>query len=318
MDKLTRKTWLLLDKNEYQGFYAWAVFSLVVGGVFFVVSNSNGRDYTDYSALPAPKPTPLPTKTSTGDSGTFRGSAYQTPWGNAVASITVANGKITGVTMPQVPPSPPSEYAAPYLIQQALAAGSANIQGVSGATYTSIAFKSSLESAILLANTTAGAQGKATVISSPASSVVTPTPVLLNRKLRNGTYLGGDIFSSGEGTLKVSNGTAYDSVLKLVTSKTGERINYVYISANSNYTIGNIPDGSYRVLFSSGMDWDGKKFTRNRSSQSFDDSFDYTTDVYSDGGYEHTRYTTYNLTLNPVVGGTAQTANIDQNIFDTY
>lgn len=106
-----------------------------------------------------------------GVSGTFTGNAYGTPWGNAVASITITNGKITGVTMPVVPNSPPSVYAEPYLVQQALSAGSANIQGVSGATYASLAFKSSLESAIAKANATASAQGKATVTSAPASSV---------------------------------------------------------------------------------------------------------------------------------------------------
>lgn len=107
-------------------------------------------------------------------SGSFKGNAYQTPWGNAVAGITVVNGKITGVTMPSVPPSPPSQYAEPYLVAQALAAGSANIQGVSGATYTSIAFKSSLESAIAKANTTATSQGQQTVVT-PAASTVTNT-----------------------------------------------------------------------------------------------------------------------------------------------
>lgn len=114
------------------------------------------------------------TQASAGVSGTFTGKGYQTPWGNAVASISVVNGKITGVTMPQVPQSPPSQYAESYLVAQALASGSANIQGVSGATYTSIAFKSSLESAISLANTTASAQGKATVTSSPSTTTVSP------------------------------------------------------------------------------------------------------------------------------------------------
>lgn len=93
------------------------------------------------------------TTTSSGSvSGTFTGTAYQTPWGNAVASVTFTNGKITAVAMPQVPNSPPSVEAKPFLIDQALKAGGANIQGVSGATYASIAFKSSLESAIAKAS----------------------------------------------------------------------------------------------------------------------------------------------------------------------
>ena len=84
---------------------------------------------------------------------TFTGKAISTPWGNTVASIVVKDGKVINATMPQVPNSPPSTYAEPYLIDQAIRTGNANIQGVSGATYTSIAFKSSLESALAKANT---------------------------------------------------------------------------------------------------------------------------------------------------------------------
>ncbi len=151
---------------------------------------SQGGAVTETPALakttstPPPAPTPTPSITipaitqpttqtqavgATGVSGTFTGSAYQTPWGNAVASVTFVNGKITAVSMPQVPNSPPSVQAKPYLIAQALAAGSANIQGVSGATYASIAFKSSLENAIAQAS----AQG---TVATPSPSVTTVSP----------------------------------------------------------------------------------------------------------------------------------------------
>ncbi len=79
---------------------------------------------------------------------TIKGKAYQTPWGNAVASITIKDGKVIAASMPTVPNSPPSVYAEAFLVDQALKSGSANIQGVSGATYTSLAFKASLESAL--------------------------------------------------------------------------------------------------------------------------------------------------------------------------
>lgn len=152
---------------------------------------SQGATVTETPALarttvttpPAPTPTPsitiptVPQPTTqtqavgtTGISGTFTGSAYQTPWGNAVASVTFTNGKITGVTMPQVPNSPPSIQAKPYLIAQALAAGSANIQGVSGATYASIAFKSSLENAIAQASVRG-------TVATPSPSITTTSPL---------------------------------------------------------------------------------------------------------------------------------------------
>lgn len=93
------------------------------------------------------------TPASPGVVTTYTGKTYQTPWGNVVASIQVKDNEIVGVTMPKVPNSNPSIYAKPYLINQAIKAGGANIQGVSGATYTSIAFKSSLESALVKAGT---------------------------------------------------------------------------------------------------------------------------------------------------------------------
>ena len=101
------------------------------------------------------------------------GKTYQTPYGNVAAAIQIRDGKVVGVTMPQVPNSPPSIYSEPYLVDQALKAGGANIQGVSGATYTSLAFKSSLESAIAQART----QGQTiTASQSTGTKTVTSTP----------------------------------------------------------------------------------------------------------------------------------------------
>lgn len=118
----------------------------------------------------APIPTPgTPSPTDISGARTISGNAFQTPWGNAVASIVVKNGKLVAVTMPTVPNSPPSQYAEAFLIDQAIKAGGANIQGVSGATYTSLAFKSSLESAIAKAQT----EGQA-ITPNVSSAVSTP------------------------------------------------------------------------------------------------------------------------------------------------
>lgn len=123
---------------------------------------------------PAPSPVAPQLADSSGTT-VVEGNAFQTPWGNAIASITVKSGKIVAVTMPSVPNSPPSIYAEPYLIDQALKAGSANIQGVSGATYTSIAFKSSLESAISKANTQGQSVSGNTGVTSVSAPVAKPS-----------------------------------------------------------------------------------------------------------------------------------------------
>ena len=124
-------------------FFTTASVVLVIMGV--------SRIKKPVSTAEAPIPVP-PSPVDTTGATTITGSAYQTEWGNTVARVTVKDGKIIAVSMPSVPNSPPSAYAQPFLIDQALKAGSANIQGVSGATYTSIAFKSSLESAIAKAS----------------------------------------------------------------------------------------------------------------------------------------------------------------------
>ncbi|HBH71449.1 MAG: hypothetical protein UU88_C0001G0054 [Parcubacteria group bacterium GW2011_GWC1_42_11] len=109
------------------------------------------------------------------------GAGYETPWGNTVASITVKDGKIIAVKMPTVPNSPPSVYAEPFLVDQALKAGGTNIQGVSGATYTSFAFQSSLENAIA----TAKSQGQSIVPNTTANVATQTAKPSVPRKYRD-------------------------------------------------------------------------------------------------------------------------------------
>jgi uncharacterized protein with FMN-binding domain len=97
------------------------------------------------------------TTSATAASGTYTGSAIQTRYGIVQVQVTVSSGKITNVQMLQYPSSDPhssqiSQYALPTLIQEALQAQSAQVNAVSGATYTSQGFVQSLQSAILQAN----------------------------------------------------------------------------------------------------------------------------------------------------------------------
>ncbi|GAA3338377.1 hypothetical protein GCM10017714_09320 [Curtobacterium pusillum] len=86
-------------------------------------------------------------------SGTFAGDTTQTRFGPVQVQITVSNGKITDVTALQLTNSDGrsiqiSQQAAPILRQEALQAQSAQIQSVSGATFTSEGYTTSLQSAI--------------------------------------------------------------------------------------------------------------------------------------------------------------------------
>ncbi|MEA2471806.1 MAG: hypothetical protein QOE38_2805 [Thermoleophilaceae bacterium] len=84
---------------------------------------------------------------------TATGAVAQNRYGNVQVRVTVAGGKIKDVTALQLPQSDPksaqiSQYAAPQLKNEVLAAQSAKIDGVSGASYTSQSYDTSLQSAL--------------------------------------------------------------------------------------------------------------------------------------------------------------------------
>jgi uncharacterized protein with FMN-binding domain len=81
------------------------------------------------------------------------GSDVANKYGDVQVQLTTAGGRITRVAALRLPGSDGrsqqiSSFAGPQLAQQALAAQSANIDGVSGATYTSESYKASLQSAL--------------------------------------------------------------------------------------------------------------------------------------------------------------------------
>ncbi|WIY00746.1 FMN-binding protein [Amycolatopsis mongoliensis] len=90
---------------------------------------------------------------STGGDGTFTGSAADTRYGPVQVQITVSGGKITDVQAIEYPQESGRDVrinsaAVPELNQEALQAQSAQIDTVSGATYTSEGYQQSLQSAI--------------------------------------------------------------------------------------------------------------------------------------------------------------------------
>lgn len=102
---------------------------------------------------PASTPTPVSTPKPAGVSGTFTGANGNTQFGPVQAQITVVNGKITNAIALTYPTGSfrdqqINQQAIPYLIQETLAAQSANIQGVGGASYTSQGWVNSLQSAL--------------------------------------------------------------------------------------------------------------------------------------------------------------------------
>jgi uncharacterized protein with FMN-binding domain len=84
-------------------------------------------------------------------SGTFTGPSINVNYGNVQVKITVVNGRITDAVAVVAPSGKNDRYtnmSVPTLKKQTLAAQSANIQGVSGASYTSYGWYTSLQGAL--------------------------------------------------------------------------------------------------------------------------------------------------------------------------
>lgn len=99
------------------------------------------------STVPAPAPVPAVKKVS----GTFTGNVVNVNYGNVQVQITVVDGKITDAQALQAPSGRSdrfTQYAVPILRQQTLAAQGSNIQGASGASYTSYGWYTSLQAAL--------------------------------------------------------------------------------------------------------------------------------------------------------------------------
>ncbi|CAN2244586.1 FMN-binding [actinobacterium SCGC AAA044-D11] len=103
----------------------------------------------------AAAPVPAQTKpaAAVGVSGTFDGNTASTRWGPVQVRIVVKDGKIVAASALKSPDGDSrsrsiSQQAIPYLVQETLAAQSAQISGVGGASYTSNGWYTSLQSAL--------------------------------------------------------------------------------------------------------------------------------------------------------------------------
>jgi len=106
------------------------------------------------SATATATATPAPTAAAAaGITGTFTGSVVATRFGNMQVSVTLADGTITDVTALQLTDKDSksvqiSTRAAPVLKAEVLKAQSAAVANVSGATYTTQGYLTSLQAAL--------------------------------------------------------------------------------------------------------------------------------------------------------------------------
>ena len=102
-------------------------------------------------ATPAQTQSSQNNQSSGGVSGSFTGDPVDVGYGIVQVKITVSNGKITEAQAIQAPTGRNAQWtqrAVPSLRQQTIAANGSNIQGVSGASYTSYGWYTSLVAAL--------------------------------------------------------------------------------------------------------------------------------------------------------------------------
>ena len=111
---------------------------------------ASGNSAASNSATPTAAATTVPATTAA-INGTFTGPSVNVNYGNVQVKITVVNGRITDAVAVKAPSGRNDRYtnmSVPVLKKQTLAAQSANIQGVSGASYTSYGWFTSLQGAL--------------------------------------------------------------------------------------------------------------------------------------------------------------------------
>ncbi|EMF52051.1 FMN-binding protein [Streptomyces bottropensis] len=91
---------------------------------------------------------PAPSASAAAGSTVVKGPTVDTEKGPVQVQATFRGEKITAVSMLQQPDHPQTEAAVPVLIEETLAAQSADIDTVSGATITSDAYRESLQATI--------------------------------------------------------------------------------------------------------------------------------------------------------------------------
>ena len=114
-------------------------------------SGNSGTSNSATTAATTAPATQAPATSPSAINGTFTGPSVFVNYGNVQVKITVVNGRITDAVAVVAPSGRNDRYtnmAVPILKAQTLKAQSANIQGASGASYTSYGWQTSLQGAL--------------------------------------------------------------------------------------------------------------------------------------------------------------------------
>jgi hypothetical protein len=131
-----------------------------------------------------------------------------------------------------------------------------------------------------------------------------------DRRPSSGTYIR-DINRNARAQLEIENGGSSDAVVTL--TKGSKPDISVYVRRGKSYTVKGVPDGKYAVFFSGGSSWDdaARGFGRNCTFSRFEDPLKFRTTRDARGIY----WQNFKITLQPVIGGTARTNDVDPDDF---
>ncbi|GGK87945.1 hypothetical protein Ppa06_52990 [Planomonospora parontospora subsp. parontospora] len=144
----------------------------------------------------------------------------------------------------------------------------------------------------------------------PADVVSVKAAKQKTRRLSNGKIIQSES-RTGRGSMKVHNGGSRDAVVVVMRGK--KKAFSLYVRKKAKATVPGVRDGSYRVFYTTGTDWDSgaKAFTRSCVFTEFGKSVKFRTT--RSGGY--IRWNNWTLTLHAVKGGTVRSKPVDPDKF---
>ncbi len=144
------------------------------------------------------------------------------------------------------------------------------------------------------------------------AKIAEPRPSDYNT-LPTGTRIEEDIDTSDHGELDVDNGTSEDAVVRLCGVTTDQTLRWFFVQAHSSAHVAKVPRGSYRLIFTTGLDWieSEDSFRWHPSYSEFDKTFEFNEQRDSEG----VQYKAISVTLNPVLFGNVKTKTITREEF---
>ncbi|MEU8249305.1 hypothetical protein [Nonomuraea sp. NPDC048916] len=144
----------------------------------------------------------------------------------------------------------------------------------------------------------------------PADVVTVKAASKKTRRLGNGSYLRRGTLN-GRSSLQIHNGGTRDAVVTVMRGKSKEFS--VYVRRKAKFKVSGVRDGTYKVYFTHGVDWDGRSgsFTRQCSFERFSKPVTFKTTFTATQILWHD----WRITLHAISGGNARTSAVDPKDF---